>query len=143
MKFCTLIDSVSSLLPLFEMSTKDFQLNRVTSYHNQFGSDPTRLHETFLGSHPNGITLESDPVWVRIADPNGFGSIESRVNARPIRYSLGMDPFGSDPISCKRGLRLPKMQRGLVADFIRSQDSNTKSYKPSDRFQLGIVYDPS
>ena len=73
-----------------------------------FGSDPTRLHETFLGSDPNGITFESDLVWVRRADPNGFGSVESRVNARPIRYSLGTDPFGSDlhldPISCKRGL---------------------------------------
>ena len=96
MKFCTLIDSVTSLIPLFEMSTKDFQFNSVTSYPYQFGSDPTRLHETFLGSDPNGITFESDPVWVRIADPNEFGSVESRVNARPIRYSLGTDPFGSD-----------------------------------------------
>ena len=61
-----------------------------------FESDPTRLQETFLGSYPNGITFESDPVWVRIADPDGFGSVGSRVNARPIRYSLGADPFGSD-----------------------------------------------
>ena len=45
---------------------------------------------------PNCISLESDPVWVRIADPNGFGSVEARVNASPIRYSLGTDPFGSD-----------------------------------------------
>ena len=96
MKFCTLIDSVSSLIPLFEMSAKDLQFNRVTSYPYQFGSDPTRLHENFLGSDPNGITYESDPIRVRIADPNGFGSVESRVNARPIRYSLGTDPFGSD-----------------------------------------------
>ena len=96
MKFCTLIDSVSSPIPLFEMSTKDFQFNRVTPYPYQFGSDPTRLHETFLGSDPNGITFESDPVLVRIADPDGFGSVESRVNARPIRYTLGTDPFGSD-----------------------------------------------
>ena len=96
MKFCTLIDSVSSLIPLFEMSTKDIQFNRVTSYSYQFGSDPARLHETFLGSDPNGITFESDPVWVRIADPNGFGSVESRVTARPIRHNLGTDPFGSD-----------------------------------------------
>ena len=99
MKFCTLIYSVTSLILLFEMSTKDFQFNGVTFYPYQFGSDPTRLHETFLGSDPNGITFESDPVWVRIADPNGFGSVESRVNARParpIRYSLGTDPFGSD-----------------------------------------------
>ena len=96
MKFCTLIYSVTSLIPFFEMSTKDFQFNSVTSYPYQFGSDPTRLHETFLGSDPNGITFESDPVWVRIADPNGFGSVESRVNARPIRYTLGKDPFGSD-----------------------------------------------
>ena len=81
------------------MSTKDFQFNSVTSYPYQFGSDPTRLHETFLGSDPNGITFKSDPVWVRIADPNGFGSVESRVNARPIRYSLGTDPFGSDLVS--------------------------------------------
>ena len=92
----SLIDSVSSLIPLFEMSTKDFQFNRVISYPYQFGSDPTRLHETFLGSDTNGITFESDPVWVRIADPNEFGSVESRVNARPIRYNLGTDPFRSD-----------------------------------------------
>ena len=96
MKFCTLIDSVTSLILLFEMSTKDFQFNGVTFYPYQLGSDPTRLHETFLGSDPNGITFESDPVWVRIADPNEFGSVESRANARPIRYSLGTDPFGSD-----------------------------------------------
>ena len=88
------MDSVSLLIPLFVMSTKDFQFNRVTLYPYQFGSDPTRLHETFLGSDPNGITFESDPVWVRIVDPNGFGSVESRVNARPIRYSMGTD--GSD-----------------------------------------------
>ena len=96
MKFCPLIGSVTSLILLFEMSTKDFHLNGVTFYPYQFGSDPTRLHETFLGSDPNGITFESDPVWVRIADPNGFGSVEPCVNARPIRYSLGTDPFGSD-----------------------------------------------
>ena len=64
--------------------------------HYLFGSDPTRLHETFLGLDPNGITFESDPVWVPIADPNGFGAVESRVNARPIRYTLGTDPIGSD-----------------------------------------------
>ena len=90
------MDSVSSLLPLFEMSTKDFQFNCVISYPYQFGSDPTRLHETFLGSDPHGITFESDPVWVRIADPNGLGSVESGIKARPIRYTLGTDPFGSD-----------------------------------------------
>ena len=80
------------------MSTKDFQFNRVTPYPYQFESDPTRLHETFLGSDRNDITFESDPVWVRKADPNGFGSVESRVNARSIRYSLGTDQFGSDPV---------------------------------------------
>ena len=96
MKFCTLIDFVSSLTPLFEMSTKDFQFNRLTAYPYRSGSDPNRLHETFLGSDPNGINFESDPVCVRIADPNGFGSVKSRVNARPIRYSLDTDPFGSD-----------------------------------------------
>ena len=74
----------------------DFLFNRVTSHPYQFGFDPTRLDETFLGSDPNGITFESDPVWVRIADPNGFESVESRVSARPIRYTLGTDPFGSD-----------------------------------------------
>ena len=78
------------------MSTKDFQFNRVTSNPYQFGSDPTCLHETFLESDPNGITFESDPFWVQIADPNGVGSVESRTNARPIRYSLGTDPFGSN-----------------------------------------------
>ena len=90
------MDSVTSLIPLFEISTKNFQFNCLTSYLYQFGSDPTRLRETFLGSDPNGITFESDPVWVRIADPNGFRSVESRENARPILYSLGTDPFGSD-----------------------------------------------
>ena len=49
-----------------------------------------------MGSDQTGIIFKSDPVWVRIADPNGFGSVESRVNARPIRYTLGTDPFGSD-----------------------------------------------
>ena len=82
------------------MSTKDFQFNGVTFYPYQFGSDPTRLHETFLGSDPNGITFESDPVWVRIADPNVFGSVESSVNARPIRYSLGTQAFSFD--ACDR-----------------------------------------
>ena len=96
MKFCTLVNSASSLIPLFEMPTKAFLFNRVTSYPYPFGSYPIRLQETFLGSDPNEITFESDPVWVRIADPNGFGSVESRENARPIRYSLGTDPFGSD-----------------------------------------------
>ena len=61
-----------------------------------FGSDPTQVHETFLRSDGNGITFESYPVWVRIADPNGFGFVEWLVNARPIRYCLGTDPFGSD-----------------------------------------------
>ena len=61
-----------------------------------FVSDHARSHETFLRSDPCGITFERDPVWVRIADPNGFGAVGSRVNARPIRYSLGTDPFGSD-----------------------------------------------
>ena len=97
------MDPVSFLIPFFEMSTKDFQFSRVISYPYQFGSDHTRLHETCLGSDPNGITLESDPVWVRIANPNGLGSVESRVNARPIRYSLG----SLVPISCKRGQHPP------------------------------------
>ena len=78
------------------MLTKDFQFYRLTSNPYQFVSDPTRSHGTFLGSDPNGITFESDPIWVRIADPNVFGFVESRVNARNIRYSLGTDPFGSD-----------------------------------------------
>ena len=84
------------------MPTKDFQFNRVTSYPYQFGSDPTRLHETFLGLDPNGITFENDPVWGRTADPNGLRSAEFRVEARPIRYGLGM--IHLDPISCKRAL---------------------------------------
>ena len=96
MKFCTVVDSVSSLIPLFEMSTKAFQFIRVTSYSNQFESDSICLHENFLGSDPNGITFESDPVWVRIADPKGLESFNSCVNARPFRYSLGTDPFGSN-----------------------------------------------
>ena len=87
---------VSSLIPLFEMSKNAFQFNRITSDPYKLGSDPIRSHETFLGSDPNGITFESDPVWVRIADPNGFGSVEFGVNARPIRYILGIDPFASD-----------------------------------------------
>ena len=129
-EICTIIDFVSSLIPLFQMSTKYFQFNRVTSYPYQFGSDPTRLNETFLGSDQNGITSkvipfgQRDPLkssenqtkcvlcqwhlrrsneeWtemgicVRIADPNCFRSIESRVNARPIRYSLGTDPLACD-----------------------------------------------
>ena len=57
-----------------------------------------RLHETFLVSDPNEIPFESDTVWVRIADPNGLQSVRSRVNARLIRYSLGTDPLGSDPM---------------------------------------------
>ena len=40
------------------------------------------------------MTFESDPVSVRTANPDGFGSVESRVNARSIR--LDTDPFGSD-----------------------------------------------
>ena len=40
-----------------------------------------------------------DPVWVRITDPNGFGSVVSRVNAKPIRYSIGTDRFGSNLVS--------------------------------------------
>ena len=60
-------------MTLFEMSTKDFQFKRVTSYPYQFGPDPILLHETFLESDQNGITFENDPVWVRIADPNAFG----------------------------------------------------------------------
>ena len=47
-------------------------------------------------------TFESYPVWVRIADPNRFGSVESSVNARPFRFSLGTVHW--DLISCKRGL---------------------------------------
>ena len=78
------------------MSAKAFQFNRVISYPYQFGFDSTRLNKTFLGSDPYGITFESDPVWVWIADPNRFQSIESRVNGRPIRYSLDTDSFGSD-----------------------------------------------
>ena len=41
------------------------------------GSDPFIhfLRGVYTGSDPNG-----DPIWVRIADPNGFGSVESRVN---------------------------------------------------------------
>ena len=39
------------------------------SYPYQFGSDATRLHETIMGLHPNGITFKSEPVWVRIVDP--------------------------------------------------------------------------
>ena len=49
-----------------------------------------------MGSLPNVINSECDHVWVPIADPNGFESVESRVNTRPVRYSLGTDPFGSD-----------------------------------------------
>ena len=75
------------------MSTKDFQFNRLISYPYQFGSDPRKVSCKPVGSDPNGITFISDPVWARIADPNGFGSVESRVNARPIRYTLGADPF--------------------------------------------------
>ena len=44
------------------------------SYPYRFVSDPTHLHETFMGSDPNGITFESDSSlgtdsrskWVRI-----------------------------------------------------------------------------
>ena len=80
------------------MSAQNFLFNRVTSYPYQLGSDPTRLQETFLGSDPKGTTFESDPVWVRIADPNGIGSVEACVNTRPIRYSLSTDSFGSHPV---------------------------------------------
>ena len=69
------------------------------------GSDPTRLHETFLESDPNEISFESHPVWVRIADLNGFGSVESRINVRPIPYSFGTDPFGSELIPSQQTLR--------------------------------------
>ena len=34
-----------------------------------------------------------------MADPNGFGSVGSRVIARPILYSLGTDPVLSDLVS--------------------------------------------
>ena len=78
------------------MSTKVFQFNRVTSYPYQFGSNPARLYNILLETDPNVITFESDPAWVRIADQNGFGSVESSVNERPIRYSLGTDPFACD-----------------------------------------------
>ena len=61
-----------------------------------FRSDPTRLHESFLRLDPNEIAFKSDPVRVWIADPNGFRSVRSLVNARPIRYSLGADQFGPD-----------------------------------------------
>ena len=55
---------VSCLIPLFEISTNTFQFSRVTSYPYHFGSAPTRLHETFLGSDSNEITFEfrGDPV---------------------------------------------------------------------------------
>ena len=59
---------------------------------------PNRLHETFLGSDPNGTIFQSYPKRVRIADPNGIGSARSRVNAKPIRTTLETDPFGSDPM---------------------------------------------
>ena len=71
------------------------------SYLYQFGSD--RGVYTGTLSHPNGLdpngsTYESGPKRVRIADPNEYGSRLSRVHARPIRTSLGTDPFGSDPV---------------------------------------------
>ena len=75
------------------------------------GTDPILSHETFLGSDAIGITVESDPVWVRIADPNGFGSVSSLANARPIRYSLGTDPFGSDLVKTE-----PKSLTSIATD---------------------------
>ena len=69
------------------MSTKAFPSSRVTSYPYQLGSATIRIHEAFLGTGPNGITIEIDPDWERIEDPNGFGfgSVGSCVNARPLR----------------------------------------------------------
>ena len=84
-------------VPCHVESTSKSILFSLDSYPYQFGSDlsdPSRLHETFLGSDPNGITFESDPIWVRIADPNGIGSVRSRVNATIKRASLGSDPYG-------------------------------------------------
>ena len=74
---------VSCLIFLCEMSVKAIQFYRVTFYPYKFGSIPNCLRETFLESVPNWMTFESDPVWVRIANPNGFRSVGSRANARP------------------------------------------------------------
>ncbi len=54
-------------------------------YPYPFGSKPSRLYKTFLGSDPCGVPFESNPERVRIADPNGIRSIRSRVNASPSR----------------------------------------------------------
>ena len=78
----TILKFVSSLIFQLEMSAKAFQFHRVTSYPYQLGSDPTRLHETFLGWDRNGITFESDTVWIPIADPNVLGPVRSSGNKR-------------------------------------------------------------
>ena len=79
----------SSLICLCKISAKAFHFSRVTSYPYQFGSAPNCWHETFSGSDPYRIIFKSAPVWVRIAYPNGFGSIWSRVNAGPIPLHFG------------------------------------------------------
>ena len=73
---------VSSLIPFFEMSKNPFSL---------IASLPIVI--VWIRSHP--FTRDLFGIGSKgIADPNGFGSAESRVNAKPIRYSLGTDPFG-------------------------------------------------
>ena len=75
-------------------------------------------------------TLENDPIWVRIADPNVFAPVVSRVNTRPIRYNLGTDSFRSDPISCKWDLSELKKERGRKFYYIESsfQKLQIKTY---------------
>ena len=78
------------------MATNAFKYSRVTSYSHHFGSAPIRLQDTVLRLEQDGITFEFNPVWVRVADPNGCRSVNRRVKAKPIRYSLDTDTIGSD-----------------------------------------------
>ena len=108
---------VSSLISFFEMSTKIFQFYHVSCYMWQFGSAPIRLQETSFRSGANRITFESDPVWVRMADPNGCGSLGSTLGPPWIHLGSTLGPVQMqtlslttwvqihlDPISCKWNL---------------------------------------
>lgn len=53
-------------------------------------SNRNRLRETFLGWNPNGIIVESNPVWVPIADLNGLGSVGHGSVSIPCKKKRGL-----------------------------------------------------
>ena len=78
------------LSPISSWKFQSWLFSFIASFPIRTSSDPIPAFKRDLfGIRSNGITYESDPTWVWIADPDGFTSVGSRVLFLSIHVNLG------------------------------------------------------